>query len=78
MQARCPGQDMRFWTPEDIYDVPCPRCGAMVEFFKDDPSQPCPSCNVRFRNPRIDLGCAKWCPHADVCIDFEGDGEMER
>ena len=34
--ARCPGQDMQFWKPEDIYDVECPKCQAKVEFWKDD------------------------------------------
>ena len=23
----CPGQDQRYWKPEDIFDVLCPRCG---------------------------------------------------
>ena len=67
---RCPGQDLRYLKPSDVYDVTCPACGAKVEFFKDDRSQKCAECGTRFRNPKRDLGCAKWCPHADECIDF--------
>ena len=65
---RCPGSDMRQWKPEDVFEVRCRRCGAPVEFFKDDPSRLCPSCHVEMRNPRIDLGCAKWCKFAEKCL----------
>ena len=34
--VQCPGQDMRFWKPEDIFEAPCPHCGARMEFWKDD------------------------------------------
>lgn len=73
MAVRCPGQDTRFWTPKDVYEIPCPACGNMVEFFKDDPSRKCEKCDTRFRNPRIDMGCAKWCAYAAECIDYQGD-----
>lgn len=65
---KCPGQDRLFWKPEDIYDVPCPVCDEPVEFFKSDPRRPCPNCGYVFRNPRIELGCAQWCIHAEECI----------
>ena len=32
---KCPGQDMRFWKPGDIFDTQCPKCGRRVEFFKE-------------------------------------------
>jgi hypothetical protein len=70
---RCPGQDLRYLKPEDVRDERCPRCGGAVEFFKDDRSQKCRTCGTRFRNPRLDMGCAKWCPHAEECIDFDPD-----
>lgn len=57
--------------------APCPRCGAEVELFKDDRSRKCPRCGTRFRNPHIDLGCAKWCPFAAECIDYRGDEAEE-
>jgi len=71
MKPQCPGQDSRFWKPEDVHMTPCPHCGENVEFFKDDRSRKCPGCNTRFKNPYLDLGCAKWCPFASECIDFE-------
>ena len=65
---RCPGQEGRFWTPKDIFEIPCPHCGRQVEFFKDDPLRPCPGCARDVRNPRIDPGCAKWCKAAGQCL----------
>ncbi len=65
---RCPGQDMRYWKPGDVFEVGCPECKTEVEFFKDDPFQRCPSCGNRVRNPKIDLGCAKWCEFAKECL----------
>ena len=65
--GRCPGQDTRFWKPEDIFDVVCPGCGAKVEFFKDDPKRKCIKCGVEIRNPNIRLGCAEWCEYATEC-----------
>ncbi len=65
---RCPGQDMRFWKPEDIFNVRCPFCSQEIEFWKDDPFLNCPNCSSEVRNPRIDLGCAKWCKSAAECL----------
>ena len=66
--ARCPGQDMRFWTADDIFYVACPYCDTEIEFWKDEPFRLCKSCEKEVRNPRIDLGCAKWCAFADQCL----------
>jgi CRISPR/Cas system-associated endonuclease Cas3-HD len=65
---RCPGQDQRFWKPEDIFDVKCPGCGKTVEFFKDEPKLICRNCGKTVTNPKIDLGCAEWCQYADQCL----------
>ncbi len=64
---RCPGQDMRFWKPGDIFDVRCPQCGERVEFFKDEVKRKC-RCGHLVANPRMDLGCAEWCPYAEQCV----------
>lgn len=69
---RCPGQDTRTWKPEDIFEWPCPACGAAVEFFKDDSSRRCSSCGLRVSNPRLDLGCAEWCPYGEKCLREAG------
>ncbi len=64
----CPGQDMRFWKPGDIYEEPCAGCGAKVEFFKDDLRRQCPACGVFTVNPHNDMACAAWCAHATECL----------
>lgn len=64
---RCPGQDMRNWKPEDIFDVPCPQCSNEIEFWKDEPVRVCDECSIEVRNPRMDAGCASWCTFAEDC-----------
>ncbi len=66
--VRCPGQDQRFWKPEDIFDVKCPGCGKPIEFFKDEPKLKCRNCGQMVVNPKIDLGCAEWCQYAEQCL----------
>ena len=64
---RCPGQDQRFWKPEDVFEVQCHTCGNPVEFFRDDPKLKCPKCGQMVANPKIDVGCAEWCQYAQQC-----------
>jgi len=68
---RCPGQDQRFWKPEDIFEVQCPGCGKNVEFFKDEPKLKCRKCGQIVINPKIDLGCAEWCQYAAQCMGVD-------
>ena len=68
MVSRCPGQDTQFWGPGDIYSIDCPKCGKPVEFFKDDIRRRCRKCGHLFLNPKLDLGCSKWCQYAEQCI----------
>ena len=49
--ARCPGQDLMFYKPEDIYDVQCPSCGKPVEFWKDDARRICKKCGKKVDKP---------------------------
>ena len=67
---KCPGQDRRYWTEDAVYEVPCPKCGANVEFFKDESFGRCSSCGHRFSNPGADFGCAAWCSLAQECVGF--------
>ena len=85
MRKLCPGQDTRFWRPEDIFEIPCVACGNAVEFFKDDVYRRCPRCGKRIENPKFNLGCARWCEHARECLgydpkamDLEGEGGETR
>jgi HD superfamily phosphodiesterase len=66
--VRCPGQDLRFWKLDDIFDVNCSHCGTAVEFWKDEPSVKCPNCRKVVVNPKLDLGCAQWCQYAQQCL----------
>jgi putative nucleotidyltransferase with HDIG domain len=74
--VRCPGQDQRFWKPEDIFEVKCPACGGSVEFFKDEPKLKCRKCGRSVANPKIDLGCAEWCQYAEKCMGASPGGEF--
>ncbi|MCI5150074.1 MAG: HDIG domain-containing protein [Candidatus Electrothrix sp. MAN1_4] len=65
---QCPGQDSRYWSGEDVFESKCPKCGQAVEFFKDDSQQTCRSCGHKMLNPKIDFGCASYCPHAEQCL----------
>lgn len=65
---RCPGQDPMFWKPDDVFEITCPKCGYGVEFFKFDAKRKC-RCGHVIVNPKIDFGCAEWCPYGDSCIE---------
>src|SRR4030043_168156 len=56
-----------FWKPGDVFEIMCPKCGYQVEFFKFDVKRKC-RCGHEMINPRINFGCAEWCPYGDNCI----------
>jgi hypothetical protein len=68
---RCPGQNTQNWRFDDIFEVQCPSCRRVLEFWKDEPVQVCKGCGNDVRNPRIDLGCATWCKYADQCLGID-------
>ena len=74
---RCPGQDMRFWRPGDIFQIPCPKCGTTVEFFKDEVRRKC-RCGHEIVNPKMDFGCAQWCQYAEQCVGAISDEAKAR
>jgi len=74
---KCPGQDMRFWKPGDIFDAPCPKCGRRVEFFKDEVRREC-RCGHEIVSPKLDFGCAQWCPYAEQCVGVVPEEVKER
>ncbi len=65
---KCPGQDSRYWSGEEIFEANCKHCGNAIEFFKDDSQQKCRQCGHKMLNPNIDFGCAAYCPHAEQCL----------
>ena len=67
-RSKCPGQDPRYWKPDDVYFVKCVHCGRRIEFFKDDLRRKCRECGKYTVNPHNDLGCAKWCKFGPECL----------
>ena len=65
---KCPGQDMKYWKDDAIFDVDCPKCGTSIEFYKDDTTRKCSNCDHRFVNPKMDFGCASYCQFAEQCL----------
>lgn len=68
MRKRCPGMDPGHFKPEDIASQPCSRCGAAIEFWKDDVFLPCPACGEKNTNARLKDTCLAWCKEAAACI----------
>ncbi len=65
---KCPGQDMKYWKNDAIFEVNCPKCGTSIEFYKDDTTRKCSNCGHRFVNPKMDFGCASYCQFAEQCL----------
>ncbi len=65
---QCPGQDSRYWDGAAVFEANCQECGSVIEFFKDDNTRKCGQCGHRMLNPRIDFGCASYCPYASQCL----------
>lgn len=72
--SKCPGQDTRYWTADDIHEQPCPHCGEIIEFWKTDIRVRCPHCKQKALNPRFNLGCAEWCAYAEQCLGSAAGG----
>jgi hypothetical protein len=65
---KCPGQDMKYWKDDAIFEVNCPKCNAIIEFYKDDTTRKCSHCQHRLVNPKMDFGCASYCQFAEQCL----------
>ena len=65
---QCPGQDSRYWDGEAIFEYECPKCSHTLEFYKDDSKRKCKNCGHEILNPKLDFGCASYCPYADQCL----------
>lgn len=68
LSSRCPGQDMRYWSYDDISTAACPNCGENIEFWKTDVRLRCKKCGKVVINKKFNLGCAEWCAYAQHCI----------
>lgn len=61
---KCSGNCTYEWGPDAIFDIQCPTCGHMVEFFKDEIRRNCPYCKNPVHNNSGDYGCGQWCSSA--------------
>ncbi|OHB80227.1 MAG: hypothetical protein A2Z25_08550 [Planctomycetes bacterium RBG_16_55_9] len=52
---KCPKQEQRGWTPNDVIEVRCPGCGRSLEFFKDEESRKCRGCGQKIANPEFEM-----------------------
>jgi endogenous inhibitor of DNA gyrase (YacG/DUF329 family) len=73
---KCTGQNMYEWGFDAIFEVECPECGHMVEFFKDEIKRNCSRCGSRVTNDHKDYGCQRWCSCKDdfqfnICPKFK-------
>jgi predicted RNA-binding Zn-ribbon protein involved in translation (DUF1610 family) len=48
----CPGQELRPWSSDDVFEAPCSKCGKSIEFFGVDATVDCPSCGAENVNPK--------------------------
>jgi ribosomal protein S27AE len=71
---KCPGQDRAYWKGDRVFELPCPRCGSAVEFFRDENARRCSRCGYRFNNARVALDCAAWCDQAESCLGISRKG----
>ncbi|MBW2466330.1 MAG: HD domain-containing protein [Deltaproteobacteria bacterium] len=65
---QCPGQDSRYWDGAAVFEAKCSKCDSVVEFFKDDSTRKCSNCGHKVLNPKMDFGCASYCPYAEQCL----------
>lgn len=71
--GKCPGQDTRYWTHDDIFEDYCPYCGEEMEFWKTDLRVKCRNCGKKVVNQRFNLSCAAWCSFAEECLGSAAD-----
>jgi putative nucleotidyltransferase with HDIG domain len=48
-----------------------------VEFFKDEVKRKC-RCGHEVVNPKLDFGCAQWCPYGEQCVGAVPEEARER
>lgn len=58
---RCSGNNTQEWGFEAIFEMECPGCGFVIEFYKDEIKKVCKICGETVPNNRKDQGCGQWC-----------------
>jgi hypothetical protein len=57
VMRRYTGNNTQEWGLDAIFDIECRRCGAPVEFFRDEVTRHCQQCGKTVTNMQPDLGC---------------------
>lgn len=52
----CSLSNTRKWTANSIYEIECPDCGDLVEFFKDEKKRTCDN-GHKIHNPSVGNDC---------------------
>ena len=73
---KCSGNNFEEWGFDGIFDIECPDCGNLVEFFKDEITRRCSQCKKIVHNNRGYYGCGQLCssssPHKrNLCPKFK-------
>jgi DNA-directed RNA polymerase subunit RPC12/RpoP len=63
MFRHCPGREKNL----KVRCIKCPKCGAEVEFFSDEPKRRCPECKKEVFYTQKD-SCIYWCKMAKDCL----------
>lgn len=61
---RCPGYEKSMLL--ETFEVECPNCGRVLEFFSDEMKLRCKCGTVVYRESQPT--CAEWCPFAAECL----------
>jgi len=72
---KCTGNNTQEWGFDAIFDVKCPNCENLVEFFKDEITRNCSNCGETVKSHREDYGCGQWCSSSfehvrNLCSNF--------
>lgn len=51
---KCPRSDPQNLSLGDVFETPCPKCGATIEFWKGDTVAKCPECGAKVENPQAE------------------------
>ncbi|MCP3924140.1 MAG: hypothetical protein GY714_16290 [Desulfobacterales bacterium] len=57
----CAGNNTYDWGFDSIFEIECPKCGYLVEFFQDEITRRCSKCNDLVKNNRGSYGCSQFC-----------------
>ena len=64
---KCNGNNTETWGFDAIFDVTCPNCGNVMEFFMDEITRTCPGCKNSVRSTNTTTGCKYQALQPAIC-----------